>query len=589
MTQLPIRRMIGAGAASMVAALAAGTMATPAYASTVKLNINTAASVQISADPAAPPQFGENLSIRIGRSGTSAPITNATLTLDTGGLTGLATLASPGCTTAGTLVSCPVHYLNYEDINLSSTNLWLSAVSGVRPGSSGTVHVTLSAPDADSAEADVRVDVGGPAFKAKELQPLSAVAVGSTVTPAPEFANRGGAPASRAIVEITALPGLGITEWPSNCEHASAEWGGGAGTEGLRTQYAICTIDAAIAPGEAVRLEGLRYNVTSEAFYTFVDFSVFATPDAEAASGPRLRKELTFQRGTGAPLGLAKVADSVPAGYPDRNGFFTELEVSAENTADFAASGSWAPDATGRHGKLDVGLQNQGPASVFDRSGGEGAVVLKVALPQGASAQSVPAGCTAVTREHGEAVTGPTNTYTCEGLGSWMPNGGRKTYQFDLALDSSDLAPAEVSLQNTQSELEPGHDSAVMRWDANPANDLVKVRLGAAAGGGTPSPTATPSGTASPSGTAAPTGTATTGGTTQVSLVTSPAAGAPAGTAAPSTAPVATGADGRPVGGSLASTGGSGTLPLAGASAAALLTGAAAVVVARRRRTGSHG
>ncbi|MFJ8432933.1 hypothetical protein ACIQ9P_16705 [Kitasatospora sp. NPDC094019] len=588
------RRVLGSAAATAVATLSVGTLAVPAHAAAPALVLDVGALVQIPGEPTTQPQFGENVFIRIGRTGT-APVPGARLTLDTSGLDGVAALTASGgrCVTAARTISCDLDNLSSPNVNLTD-HLWLSAVPGVRAGTRGVVHAALTAPGAESATKDFAVEVGGAVFRTAGIPLKEHTKVGSTFTPAVRFANRGGVSAARAVVEVMMLPGLKVENWPSNCEYATDP--GQLGQEGfgtpIATTYGICTVEGEILPNEPVRLNGLDLTVTPEARYTFADFSVFADPDAAAAQAPALRERLAFRRGTGAPATLTRdSAEGIPSGYPDINGHFTEQEVLADNGADFVLTGTWTPDASGRAGTLTVTAANRGPASIFDRSGGEGTPYVRIQLPEGATVTDLPRNCRANDQVLGEPQGHPLNKFDCEVFDFYMANGDSSTQVLGLRLDEgTGPLSATVSFQNQLSEFEEGYPSAPMSWDPDPGNDRIKVALRSAAAPGTPAPdggtgTGTPTGPVVPASATDPartgTGTAAAGdGTATPSAGRTGTAGTT--TTARTTGTTGTAAPGLADGGELADSGRGDAVPLAWASATALALGGAALLASRR-------
>ncbi|MEV6978476.1 hypothetical protein [Kitasatospora sp. NPDC093806] len=571
------RRALGAAAATAVAALSVGTLAVPAHAADHALKLNVSSTIQIPTEPAAQPQFGDNVSMRIGRTG-SGDVTNAVLTLDTSGLDGVASLSVQGnaCSTAAKVISCKIYLISYEDINITDY-LWLSALPGVKAGSSGAVHATLSAPGAESAATDFRVEVGGAAFRTAEIAPLEKVKTGSTFSPGLRFANRGDVSASRTVIEVMLVPGLSVDHWPSNCEYATSP--GQVGKKGfgapIPTTHGICTIEGEILPNEPVRLNGLDLTVTSEALYTFADFTVYSGPDMAGTQGPALRKQLAFQRGTGAPATLTRdSAVGIPSGFPDRNAHFVEQEVYADNGADFELTGVWAPDPSGRKGALTVTATNRGPASIMDRSLGEGTPHIRVQLPEGASIAELPKGCQADDYVLGQKQDRSLNKFDCEVFDWFMPNGATASRTLGVQLDEGTTPlSATVSFQDEQSDLEEGYPAALMTWDPNQDNNRVKVALRSAPAPAptTPAPAATPPAAAVvpaavPVPVAAP-------------VAATPGPTAPARAARSSSSTVTADlADG----GELPDTGSEQAVPLAWASGTALALGTAAVLTSRR-------
>ncbi|MGW3230890.1 hypothetical protein [Kitasatospora sp. NPDC001095] len=593
------RRFLGAGTATVVAALAAGTAALPAHAAGTQLRIFPTGTIQISTQPAPQPQFGENIHLRIGRTGTGV-VNGVKLAFDTTGIDGLATLSVPGCATAGKVITCDLWRLDLENINITN-HPWLSAVAGVRPGSTGTVHATLSAPGAETGEADIPVEIGGAGFRTKAPSEQLGVKVGSTLPSTLEFANHGESAARRAVVEVYLTPGLDVATWPSNCEYAKdkGDWAGRGFGRPMPTVHGICTVDGEIAPGQAVKLNGLDLTVGADARYAFAGYSVFPAEGMYGSGAADLRRQLSFQRGTGAPATLVKTSgEGIPDGL-DINAYSTEQEVLADNSADFAVNGSWAPDASGTTGTFTLGAVNNGPASVMDRSGGEAAPNLTVQFPEGVTVTGLPATCRPNDYVLGQKSDKPLNKFSCDGLGDFfIPAGATNSHKLTLSVpEGTGELTATVSLQNMTSEYEPGHPSAVMGWDHNPANDLLKVDLRAAPGstpgtGGTPAPTPTGAPTEAPvtEPSPAPTGTVVPAGLTGRDSAGPDAQADPGtgGTRSGSTVRTGSGAD-RATGGSLASTGTSAALPLAATSAAAVLLGTAGLVTARRLRARRDG
>ncbi|SDT73533.1 hypothetical protein SAMN05216371_4509 [Streptomyces sp. TLI_053] len=588
MNSTRMRRVLGSAAATAVAALSVGTLAVPAHAAGPALSIEVGSLIQVPGEPTAQPQFGENVFLRVGRTGT-APVPGAKLTLDTTGLDGVATLTASGgrCATAARTVTCDLSYLNSDSINITD-HLWLSAVPGVRAGTRGVVHAALTAPGAESANKDFSVEVGGAAFRVAEIAPKEQAKVGTTFTPAVRFANRGGVSAARAVVEVMMLPGLKVENWPSNCEYATDP--GRLGQEGfgtpIATTHAICTVEGEILPNEPVRLKGVDLTVTSEARYTFADFMVFADPDAAAAQGPALRRRLAFEHGTGAPATLVRdSAEGIPSGYPDINGHFTEQEVLADNGADFALTGTWAPDASGRSGTLTVTAANRGPASIYDRSGGDGTPFVRIQLPEGATVTDLPKNCRADNRVQGQPTDRLLNRYSCDAFSFFMANGASSRHVLGVQLDDGTVPlSATVSFQNQFSDFEEGYPSAPMSWDPDPDNDRIKVALrslpatvptGPDAGTGAPAEQVAP---VVPASAADATGSGTGTGTAAGTATTTGRSAARTG----STGTTDTVALGLADGGELADSGRRDAVPLAWASATALTLGGAALLTSRR-------
>ncbi|MCU7824104.1 hypothetical protein [Kitasatospora sp. DSM 101779] len=560
------KRIRAFGLSTAVAAAAVTAAAVPAHAAGTKLTFDVADSVQISAKPAAPGQFDENLHLRIGRTGTVAA-KDVKVAFDTAGLAGVAQLSVPDCTTAGTVVTCDAHTIDYDSINITQ-HPWLSAVAGAKPGSSGKLHITLTASNAERAEKDIRVDVGGPDFKTKDLAPQKGVKPGAVVAPAVEFANVGDVAATRLVVAIDAVSGLDFKKRPSNCEFATAGEGAWNQKSWPGETMAICTLDVSLAPGTVHTLDPVQLGVAGSAWYTFTDISLYATEDAQYSSIPLWRANHRFQRGTGAPLAVRAAEDPALLAAP-RHSYDNrvELEVQAANTADFSALGAWSPADGGKRGTLTVGYRNAGPASIFYRSGDD-VVKVQAQFPKGVTVTKVPTGCAPKTWENGHQVEHP-DKYLCD-TGMWISSGTQRSFEFGISLDAGTTRPTvPVTLQDETSLYGGGATAGNLTFDPNHANEAVSVVLGSEPSGSVPTgaPTPTSGSTAStPPVVVRPTGSAS--------------ASARPTTASPSASP-STG------GGALAFTGASGLGTIAAAGAGAVLIGSAVFLGARRRK-GAH-
>ncbi|MFJ8040684.1 hypothetical protein ACIRBX_09305 [Kitasatospora sp. NPDC096147] len=573
------------GLASTLALAAVGTV-TPASASAdIKLKLYGPSAVSI--DPAAPadPMSSGNLGLDIGRTGTAAA-NDVVVTYDVKDLAGIATLKlSDQCTVSGTLYSCKRWSpLEYDRINLTD-NGHLLAAKGAKIGSKGVLHVTAAAGNAAGAKLDVEVYVGGPVLEVKQLQVIENAAIGSTVETRLEITNKGTLPANRVIISSYATESLSYEQRFGNCEFGSAKSFAGMEEDWPPSTALLCTVNTAIAPGETVRTDPLRFKVGPSARYDFVSFSALANQeekdswlrssyDLKPASGPHL----TF----GKPeVPVAEVGGpNIDENHSGKN--YTELEVTADSNADFEALAGWTPAGGGATGTLTVGLLNHGPAAILDRSGGEAMPSVEFTLPAGVKATKVPENCHEATGPG--AVPGNFSCYH----GSWAGSGMRATFDFPLQVPADARAKKfVVSLQNSTSKYEPGHPSAVMGWDKNPGNDLVEISLGEKSTG--TKPTAVPTPTKVP--TKAPTATPSKSGTAKPQPTKAPTKAPVKATASGSAAPAATATDSATAStGPLASTGGgSSAAPIAVAGGAAIALGLGLiVVVARRRKAGAH-
>ncbi|MGF1429651.1 hypothetical protein [Kitasatospora sp. LaBMicrA B282] len=545
-----------AGATALAALLTAGFTALPAHADGgAALTVDVPATIQLPVttpnDPGADPRSA--LPIRLGRTGSS-PLHKVSIDFVTGeDLFKVADLHAEGngCTAKDDFTWCDEGDLDTDGVD-TPQKFWLTPNPAAKAGATTKLHLTVSAAGVPSVQQDVTVTVGGPDLLAKQPAPADHVKPGSTLAPAVEFTNLGQLPTGELVVEFTAMDGLDPEQLASNCEYAQVKpvfSGPGQQNRPGRTD-AICTLKLAVAPGEVYTLDPIRLGVSPTAYATHSEIAVFPAEDAPFSDAPQWRATESFHPGTGAPLTATRTTDpslgSTPRKPYDNR---ADLEVSVDNTADFLALGSWAPQPGGARGTLTAGLRNDGPAAIeFDRSG-EDVADVRVTLPQGVTATEVPAGCLQA------QLTTPGTVYVCRT--SFMAPVGAG-FDFDFGLRLADPGTARTATVDFQSEEGINNPAPVkLPWDPNPANDAVTVTLGGPGAGATPS--------------TAPTATPTAGSSA---------------TPTPAAAVLPAADDQPPAGQDLAYTGGgndAGTLAIAGGTAV-LLGGAALAYAARRRK-----
>lgn len=453
----------------------------------------------------------------------------ATVTVDTAGLAGLADVVWPsGCTHTGAVGTCTVNVTDFgpgvPDSADNYLTLGLNAVPGAKEGSHGTVQLKATAPGVDPGEESAEVFVGsGVDLVVHPLTSVTGAKVGSTLTAPIRWANAGDQTAQQTVLTFHTVAGLEFTEHYSNCTY-------GKPTGAEEDVQVVCTIDTPLAPGHALQLSpDLKVKVTSKAWQTYLSASVLA-PGAQADSlraaagtpgnGPRL---------TATPVSAAKVA--AKSDDLNQGDNYTEMGVGADNHAHFSAIGAQAKGAEGQTVPVTVGMRNAGPATVIDRSGGDGVDALKVTFPKGTTVTTVPAGCG--TDDGGSKAHGP---YRCSS-NYIQPDGYQRTFTFQVRLDEQLVnARGQAALTNEISDYE--HIPVSFPWDDSTDGYTQPIVFNG------PAPSTTPD-----------------GGTTN-----------------------APGTDGQPS--SLAATGGGGSTPLiAGTATALLAAGAAGLMVSRRRKT----
>jgi LPXTG-motif cell wall-anchored protein len=462
-------------------------------------------------------------------------VPQATLTVDAGGLAGVADVTWPKeCTHSGTTGTCTITHVddseNWDGV-AHRLAVGLTAAAGAKDGAHGTIGFTVTAPGltSDHTESDITVGSGAD-LEIAPLEPVDHAKIGSVLPAHIEWANTGNQTTKSTVVTLEAIAGLEFTQRFSNCTYGKPE--------GLmRNVTAVCTINTPLAPGHALALSpDVKLKVTSEAYYTLM--AVQVAPPGE-------KRNTTHQsapgvRGAGPVLTATPVTASRltrQTAVINPNDSYTELEVRADNHAHYSAIGANVRGDKGRTVPVTVGMRNNGPALIFDRSGGEGVDALLVTFPRGATAVTVPKGCSLVTK--GVKGTGP---YECGRADSYVQGPGYKAvFTFKVRLDQQ-LTNARGTAALTNQNHDMDGSPVTFPWDTSTAGYTAPIVFNG------PVTTTRPS-------TPASTGSGN----------------------APS-------ADGQSQ--SLAATGGGSNTPLiAGAAAAVAAAGAGILIVTRRRRS----
>ncbi|MEE4543338.1 hypothetical protein V2S66_15335 [Streptomyces sp. V4-01] len=327
--------------------------------------------------------------------------TSATLTIDVTQLSAIADVTFSGnCTVVQHVASCGESFY-YDDLTgvgtiSAETQITVKAKAGAPAGSSAGYTITGSADNAAIVGGQGTVEIGGPAYDLTQPTNLTGLAVGSAVNEPVRFTNIGDRAADGTQVLLWASPGIGFAQRYANCEYSTD---GGPMVE----EMALCTIPGQVLPGERAALApAVRLNVESTAYSTYLDSMIAPAGDpgieqsasghqwTQGAGGQLTLKVLTPGTANGAPSGVVSL--------PERgtHGNYRITSLQAANTADFSVTGASATAAQGDTVTLDFTMTNNGPATVFYRSGDIVGPV-DVQLPPGTS----PVGSSANCRQQG--------------------------------------------------------------------------------------------------------------------------------------------------------------------------------------------
>lgn len=403
-------------------------------------------------------------------------VPSATLTVDVSGLAGVADVTWPKeCTVSGTIGTCTITHV--EDFGQPPTwlGLGLSAAAGAKDGAKGTIGLKATAPGLNSYTTSADVSVGsGADMVIQQLGEVTHAKIGSTLTAPIRWANTGNETAPSTVLTLQTIAGLEFTHRYSNCRYSKPDGP-------LAWVTASCTIDTPLAPGDALELDPqVALHVTKEAYYTLMTAQVL--PPGQQTDATRAAKSGTL--GTGPRLTAKKIpASTVTAHVTDINpsDSYTEFQVHADSHAHFSAIGADVKGDKGQTVPLTVGMRNNGPALIFDRSGGDGVDTLVVTLPAGTTVTSVPDGCHLV-QKGGVKGHGP---FECYDPASYVQGPHYKaTWTFKVQLDQQlKNARGTAALSNIRHDL--GGEPVTFPWDTSTKGYVAPIVINGPAAGST--------------------------------------------------------------------------------------------------------
>ncbi|MEV7362982.1 hypothetical protein ACFV2L_38505 [Streptomyces sp. NPDC059687] len=363
---------------------------------------------------------------------TTGPLDNqATLTID---VTQLATIArvtfSDNCTVKQHVATCNEWLWDPDGSSSTvgaSTQMTIRALPGAVIGSTAGYTVSGTADGATIVGGRGSVEIGGPAYNQAQPKNLTGVAVGSALNVPVRFTNIGDRPADSTQVLLMASPGLSFTKHYANCMYST-------GFSTREAQAALCTVPGQVLPGEKAAVSPApRVRVESSAYYTYLDAQIAPTGDAGLQS---LAAGRQWTQGTGGLLTLKVITPGIATDAPSgtvslpmtgSRGNYRVTSLRADNTADFAVTGDSATAAQGDTVTMNFSMVNNGPATIFYRSGDT--IGAEVDLPPGTHVVSTSANCRPMRDGR------PEGPYDCEGADIVTPAGTVAHFSITLQVD----------------------------------------------------------------------------------------------------------------------------------------------------------
>ncbi|MFJ9904403.1 hypothetical protein ACIRVK_16155 [Streptomyces sp. NPDC101152] len=399
---------------------------------------------------------------------------DATLTVDARGLSKIAKVTfSSNCTAHGLVATCGEMFESGSDPKNglgSETQLTLTALRGSRLGATGTYKITGRSAHAQIVGGTGSVTVGGPSFGLNRLADHTDLKVGSNLTEPVQFSNVGNRPARGVQTVLAVSPGLDFVDHYSNCQY---------GSDGV-VHLARCYPKGAIDIAETAALSApVRLHVNSTALFTYLDVLTAPLGQPGWPDGPGMK--WTWGKKTAPALKLRVIKagrhSSVPAGSVSlpQDGTVTDYGIAslkARNTADFAVSGASAQAGAGKTATLRFHLAANGPATLYDRSGGDGVPTAWVTLPPGTTVVGHSADCDPWQEDNPTAAAkGP---YVCHLPGYLVPRG--QVADFSLTLRVDDVITHAAGSVQLNWGPDPAH-SHRPAFDPNGRNDSAALTI----------------------------------------------------------------------------------------------------------------
>ncbi|MFD4561398.1 LPXTG cell wall anchor domain-containing protein [Streptomyces sp. NPDC058469] len=520
------RTVFGAVLAAVVLALAPGSAAVAASPSPLPTQAYATieADKQLNVGPAAQ-------SVHVGwmfyDGGANVPVpTNQTLVIDARDLAGIASVAvdDPRCTAAGQVLTC----VDKDDSQQPYVDFTVRADAGAALGATGTLKYTVSAEHGTGATAEAKVVVGVPDLVVGKVPDVTHAKIGSRIELPLQLRNTGDLATDRRIMlRWESLGGLVFDRKFSNCTYGDGDDPVEPGSQASVT----CVFTAPVAAGATVELSSpLTATVGEHVLTAVTDYSAeLLKPGVQPGGG--------IYPGTGPELTLVPASG---AGDGFESGATGRVSVSADSSADLAATAAVTPRRTAGEWTLTLNAVNHGPASAYG-IGDKAVALVDVVLPKGtvATGNAFEEG---EDTPYGECFLWVSDTRTAPFAAGHrhyvcpVPRGiaAGKSQLFVLwvkpAKDYDDAkgtatvrpGPAGIPLHDPNA----ANDSVTFAFDTSTASPSSSASSPSPASGASATPGASDGASATPTATDAPSGTLPHTGTGPMALIATAAAGA---------------------------------------------------------------
>ncbi|MCX4809648.1 LPXTG cell wall anchor domain-containing protein [Streptomyces sp. NBC_01239] len=363
-----LRTVLGAALTAVVLALAPGSAALAASPSPSPTQAHAVieADAQLNVGTAAQPvhvgwQFYDG--------GANVPVpTQQTLVIDARDLAGVAAVSAddPRCTAAGQVVTC----VDKDESQPPYVDFTVRADPGAALGATGTLKYTVSAEHGTGATAQAKVVVGVPELAVGKVPDVTHAKIGSRIELPLRLRNTGNLATDRRIMlRWEEVGGLAFDRKFSNCTYGDGDDPVEPGSQASVT----CIFTAPVAAGATVELSSpLTATVGAHVLTAVTDYSAeLLKPGVQPGGGS--------EPGTGPELTLVPASGS---GDGFESGATGRFRVSADSSADLAATAAVTPRRTGGEWTLTLNAVNHGPASAYG-VGNKAVALVDVVLPKG--------------------------------------------------------------------------------------------------------------------------------------------------------------------------------------------------------------
>ncbi|MEU1407618.1 hypothetical protein ABZ471_35690 [Streptomyces sp. NPDC005728] len=393
----------------------------------------------------------------------SQELKDFTVTIDATALKGQMKLsASPACVEKQQLLfTCDGEKLN-EGRPLAPGGLLrapgvdVMSLADARPGFTGEVRVFGEAGGVLLGETTFKAAVAdmGPLIDRDDSSDTR-TKPGATLRPAIGFTHFSPRPLKGVHIGIRLSQGLSYAEEFSNCEY------------GDRDDYGVgarCYVETPVEPGGSYDLDRLSLKVGDTALHESWHLHV-----NETAEGYEYLKLTDVHRGTGRKLRLVPRAAG-PGVLDEEDSSEASDRVTVANAMDYEAVGATVHGKAGQVVKAELGIRNNGPATIRNWMGepGDGATSsIAVVIPPGTTAVKAPDGCTPV------GASGA-RRYTCSQdlEDSYFEAKELTPFVFELRIDTpGDLAPGSIKASRPYEDDDVRNNTAAITvtFDGKPA------------------------------------------------------------------------------------------------------------------------